>query len=115
MAYSEELAERVREALGGRPDLVERKMFGGIAWMLAGNMACGVIGDGLLVRLGRDDAETAKAEPHVGPMEFTGRPMGGFVLVAAEGVADPIELGRWVDAGAELAESLPPKPGTDQG
>ena len=113
MAYSEELAERVREALDGRPGLVERKMFGGVAWMLEGKMACGVIGDELLVRLGRADAEAAKAEPHVGPMEFTGRAMGGFVLVDSEGVADSADLGRWVEAGAGFAESLPPKPAKD--
>ena len=109
MAYSEELAERVREAIGGRSGVLERKMFGGIAWMLDGNMACGVIGDGLLVRLDREDAERAMAEPNVGPMEFTGRRMKAFVVVDAAGTADPVELTRWVDAGADYAASLPAK------
>ena len=99
MAYSEELAERIREAIDARPGVSERKMFGGVAWMVNGNMACGVIGEDLMIRLDREDAEAAQAEEHVGPMEFTGRPMRGFVTVAAEGV----------EAGADFAESLPPK------
>lgn len=109
MAYSEELAERVREVIDARPGVAERKMFGGIAWMVNGNMACGIVGEDLMVRLERDDAAAAQAEPHVGPMEFTGRPMRGFILVEAAGVDEPGDLGRWVDAGADFAESLPPK------
>jgi hypothetical protein len=77
--------------------------------MVNGNMACGVIGEDLMVRLDRADAEAAQAEEHVGPMEFTGRPMRGFVMVAAEGIEGNADLGRWVDAGADFAESLPPK------
>lgn len=109
MAYSEELAERIREVIDGRPGLVERKMFGGIAWMVNGNMACGVLGEDLIVRLDRDEADTVQAEEHVGPMEFTGRPMRGFVVIEAPAIADPAELGNWVDAGADFAESLPAK------
>ncbi len=109
MAYSEELAERIREVIDGRPGVVERKMFGGIAWMLNGNMTCGIIGEDLMVRLDRDEAEAAQAEEHVGPMDFTGRPMRGFILVEAAGIDDAADLGRWVDAAADFAESLPPK------
>jgi hypothetical protein len=109
VAYSEELAERIREALGPRTGVRERKMFGGVAWMINGNMACGVIGHGLLVRLDRDEVEQALAEEHVGPMEFTGRPLGGFVLVDAAGIVEDRELGRWVDVGADQAATLPPK------
>jgi len=110
MAYSEQLAERIRETLDGRPGMVERKMFGGIAWMLEGNMACGVIGEDLLVRLAREDAAAALAEEGVGPMEFTGRrPMRGFVLIDGGTVTENDELGRWVDAGADFALSLPSK------
>ncbi len=109
MAYSEQLAERIRDALDGRPRMVERKMFGGVAWMLDGNMACGVIGEDLLVRLGREDAAAAQAEEGVGPMEFTGRRMRGFVLVEAETIKEDDELVRWVDAGADFALSLPTK------
>jgi len=109
MAYSEELAERIRDAIGDRPGVQERKMFGGVAWMVNGNMAVGVIGEDLMVRLERGEAEQAMAEEHVGPMEFTGRPLGGFILVDAAGIAEDPELGRWVDAGADHAETLPPK------
>jgi TfoX/Sxy family transcriptional regulator of competence genes len=109
MAYSEELAERVRDAVDGRPGLVERKMFGGIAWMLNGNMACGVLGEDLIVRLEREEADAALAEEHVGPMEFTGRPMRGFAVVESPAIADPADLGKWVDASADFAQSLPPK------
>ena len=84
-------------------------MFGGIAWMLNGNMACGMLGEDMMVRLAPDDAESALAEPHVGPMDFTGRPMRGFVKVPCEALADDVELARWVDAGAAFAASLPPK------
>lgn len=110
MAYSEELAGRVREVIDVRPGVSERKMFGGIAWMVNGNMACGVIGEDLMVRLEHGEAEAAQAaEPHVGPMEFTGRPMRGFVTVDSEGIAEDTEIARWVDAGADFAESLPAK------
>jgi len=109
VAYSEDLAERVRDELAPRAEVVERKMFGGVAWMLRGNMACGVIGDDLLVRLDRGEVEEALAEEHVRPMDFTGRPMRGFVIVEAPRVVDDAELVRWVDAGAGYAESLPGK------
>lgn len=109
MAYSEELAERIREAISDRPGVTERKMFGGVAWMVNGNMACGIIGEDLMVRLEREDAEAALAEAHVGRMEFTGRPMRGFIVVDAAGIEEPLQLGRWIDAGADFAESLPAK------
>lgn len=108
MAYSEPLADRIRELLGARADLTERKMFGGIAFMLGGNMAVGVIGDELLVRLG-PDGERALAEPHTRPMDFTGRPMKTSILVEPEGTVGDADLASWVEAGAAYAESLPPK------
>lgn len=77
LAYSEELADRIREGIEARPGVTERKMFGGIAWMVNGNMARGIVGEDLMVRLDREDAETALSEEHVGPMECTGRPMRG--------------------------------------
>lgn len=109
MAYSEELAGRIRGVIDGRPGVTERKMFGGIAWMVNGNMACGTIGEDLMVRLDRADADAALAMEHVGPMEFTGRPMRGFITVEAAGIEEDGELGRWVDAGADFADSLPAK------
>jgi len=109
MAYDEQLADRVRDALAPRAGLSERRMFGGIAFMIGGNMAVGVIGDELMVRLDPADAERAQAEDHVRPMDFTGRPMKGMVFVSSDGTADDEDLAGWVDAGADFAASLPPK------
>jgi TfoX/Sxy family transcriptional regulator of competence genes len=109
MAYDEALAERIRELISLRAGVTERKMFGGIAWMLGGNMACGVLGDELIVRLDPEDAERALAEPHTRPFDFTGRPMRNMAMVAPAGTADDDELAGWVDAGADFAASLPPK------
>lgn len=109
MAYDEGLADRIRDLLGARSGVTERKMFGGIGWMVGGNMACGVIGEDLIVRLDKDEGDRALGEPHVRPFDMTGRPMRGFVVVAADGIADRESLTRWVDAGADHAASLPPK------
>ena len=108
MAYDEALADRVRERLGGEPALTERKMFGGIAWMLAGNMAVGLMKDGLMIRLG-EQAGAAASEPHASAPMMGERPMKGMVLVAPEGVASAEQLGVWVERGAAVARSLPPK------
>jgi TfoX/Sxy family transcriptional regulator of competence genes len=110
MAYDERLAERVRDVVAQRPDVVERKMFGGLAWMVGRNMACGVMGDDLVVRIAPDEAGDARREPQVREFGRPGkRPMRGFVLVEAEALAGEAELARWVDAGADHAASLPPK------
>ncbi len=109
MAYSEELAQRIRDVIGGRDGVTERKMFGGIAWMVEGNMACGATGENLLVRLDREDSERVLAEPHVGLMRMGERTMRGFFTVDGAGIADDTQLARWVDAGADYAASLPPK------
>jgi TfoX/Sxy family transcriptional regulator of competence genes len=95
--------------LGPRADLSERKMFGGIAFMVGGNMAVGVLGDDLIVRLGPADAERALAESHVRQMGFTGRPMKGMVFVEPAAIATDDNLAGWVDAGADFAASLPSK------
>src|SRR3954451_25088751 len=109
MAHDEALADRVRDALAPRAALTERKMFGGVAFMMGGNMAVGVIGEDLMVRLDPADAERALGEAHVRPMDFTGRPMKGMVFVAPEATAADKSLGEWVDAAADFAASLPPK------
>jgi TfoX/Sxy family transcriptional regulator of competence genes len=109
MPYDEALADRIREVLAVRDRLTEREMFGGIAFMLAGNMACGVIGEDLLVRLGKEDAAKALEEQHVRPMDFTGKPMKTTIYVDPEGTESDSALAGWVDAGADFAESLPPK------
>jgi TfoX/Sxy family transcriptional regulator of competence genes len=109
MAHDEELADRIREQLASRSDVTERKMFGGIAFMVAGNMACGVLGKDLIVRLGEEDGEKALAEEGVRPFDFTGKPMKNIVYVAPERTADDDALSEWVDAGADFAASLPSK------
>jgi TfoX/Sxy family transcriptional regulator of competence genes len=109
VAYDEQLAERIRTVLRARPGVTERRMFGGIAFMIGGNMACGVIRDDLMVRVGPDAHEEALARPHAREMDFVGRPMRGMVYVAPAGVAEDAELARWVEAGAGFAASLPPK------
>lgn len=109
MAYDEELAERIRGLLAGRDDVTERKMFGGIAFMVRDRMAVGVVRHDLMVRVGPGAHDEAVARPHTRPMDFTGRPMRGMVYVAPAGVADDAELARWVETGAPYAASQPPK------
>jgi TfoX/Sxy family transcriptional regulator of competence genes len=109
MAYSEELAERIREVIGERENVVEKKMFGGVAWMVAGNMAVGAMEDRLMVRLEPEEAEAALGEHNVGPMDFTGKAMRGFVTVEPGGLEEDSDLERWINAGADFAASLPPK------
>ena len=109
MAYSEELAQRIRDELGDHPALVEKQMFGGIAFMIQGNMSVGVAGDELMVRVGKDNDGEALAQPHVRPFDLSGRPMAGWVLVGADGTAADTDLSGWIDTGVKFAESLPAK------
>jgi TfoX/Sxy family transcriptional regulator of competence genes len=109
VAYDEALADRIRPLIGARGEPTERKMFGGVAWMLQGNMACGVLGDDICVRLLPEDADRALEDASVRRFEMTGRPAKGFVIVAGPAVRDDDALARWVDAGADYALSLPPK------
>jgi hypothetical protein len=98
MAYDEGLVTRVREVLGDRPGLVEKQMFGGLAFMVHGNVACGVRGDNLIVRVAADDAETALDEPGTRPFDLTGRPMKGWLAAGGRRRArrgrGPAPLGR---------------------
>jgi TfoX/Sxy family transcriptional regulator of competence genes len=111
MAYDEHLAQRVRELVGARSGVTEKKMFGGIAWMINGNMATGVTSTGgLIVRVEPDETETLTREPHVTVFGRAGsKPMKGFVVVDAAAVSDDAALADWVDRGANRAASLPPK------
>jgi TfoX/Sxy family transcriptional regulator of competence genes len=109
MAYDEQLAARVRDVLAGDPHITERKMFGGLAFMVEGHMCCGIVGDELMLRLGVDGAEQALAKPHVRQMDFTGRPMKGMVFVSAEGLRG-VALRRWVERTTAFVRTLPPKP-----
>jgi hypothetical protein len=109
MAYDENLAERIRGKMVSSPGFVEKKMFGGIGFMIHGNMACGVNGDNLIVRVGPERYEAALSEPHVGLFDMTGRPMKGWIVVAPEGCATDADLGSWIERGVAVARSLPPK------
>ncbi len=96
MPYSKALAERVRRTLASRADVVEKQMFGGLAFMVAGSMACGILGDELLARVGREGHAEALGRPHTRVMAFTGRPMRGFVLVEPAGIRTAAALRKWV-------------------
>ena len=111
MAYDEQLAARIRELIAARPGVVERKMFGGLGWMIGGNMAVGVMReDELVVRIEPEESEAALREPHVHRFGRAGRKaMTGFILVEPEGVEDDAALARWIDVGAARAASMPAK------
>lgn len=107
MAYDEQLAERIRDVLVG-DGVSERKMFGGIAFMVDGHMVCGIVGDDLMLRLGDEAADAALDRPHVRPMDFTGRPMSTMVYVEPAGVGG-VALARWVEQALAFTRTLPPK------
>ena len=110
MAYDPALAERIRELLGRRHGITERRMFGGIAFMLNGHMFVGLTDRTLMARVGPDRHADALALPHVRPMDFTGRPMKGYVYVDPPGTAEDDELGKWLTACIGFVERLPAKP-----
>jgi len=107
MAFDEKLAERIRNRLGKRTGLTEKKMFGGIAFLLNGNMCCGVHKEDMIVRLDPEQTEEALSERHARAFDLTGRPMKGWLLVAGEGVVTDAALGMWIDVATSYAGSLP--------
>jgi TfoX/Sxy family transcriptional regulator of competence genes len=107
VAYDEAMAERVRRMLSGRRDLVEKKMMGGICFMVSGNMCCGVSASALMVRAGRDAYQRMLAQPHVRPLEFAGRRPTGFVLVDRGACRTDTALARWVKRGIDFVSTLP--------
>jgi TfoX/Sxy family transcriptional regulator of competence genes len=110
MAYDEELADRIRAALSNEPGLTEKKMFGGLAFLVHGNMAVAASGQGgLLLHIDPADAGALTEEPHVRRMEMRGREMDGWLRVDADAVDDDAELTRWAAIGVAYARSLPPK------
>jgi TfoX/Sxy family transcriptional regulator of competence genes len=110
MAYDEELAGRVRELVAANEGLTEQKMFGGLAFLIGGNMAVGVSSQGgLMVHVDRDDTEAFLAKPHARPFEMRGREMKGWVRVDPDGVRTKRQLEPWVRRGVSYARSLPPK------
>jgi TfoX/Sxy family transcriptional regulator of competence genes len=109
VAYDEGLAERIRNRVATDPRVAERKMFGGLAFLCDGNMACGVVGDELMVRVGPGSWADALSQPHTREMDFTGRSMKGMVYVGVDGFREDDDLHRWIDRGIRFAGSLPPK------
>lgn len=109
MAYDKVLNERVRAALADQDQFDEKKMFGGVAFMLNRHMCCGIIGNELMVRVGPAYYREALAHPHAREMDVTGRPMTGMVLVAPQGIATDHELAAWVQRGVDFVATLPPK------
>jgi TfoX/Sxy family transcriptional regulator of competence genes len=108
MAYNLKLAERVRDQLDGMP-YVEKKMFGGVGYLLHGNMACGVIKDDLIVRINPQEQPALLKKPYVRLFDMTGRPMKGWLVVKPDGIKTAKQLGTWVKLGIEFALTLPPK------
>ena len=109
MAYDEGMATQMREDLGAPAGLSERRMFGGLCFLLDGNMAFGIVGSELMVRVGKDGYDDALAQPHAREMDFTGRVSKGMVYVAEDGLGEDEDLDAWLDRGAAFAGSLPPK------
>ena len=109
MAFSEELAERIRHLLARRRHVEEKKMFGGIGFLLNGNLLVGVWKNSLCVRLGPEQAEEALPEPHVREFDITGRPMKGWVLVRPEGIEDDDQLKDWIKQAVKFVGKMPGK------
>ena len=109
MAYDEKLAERVRGLLDDRSDYSERKMFGGLCFMIKGHMTAGVVKDELLLRVGPDRFEKVLSRKHARPMDFTGRPMKGMVYVGTDGLETKKQLQSWLAPALDFVEELPAK------
>ena len=107
MAYNEELAGRIRAALADRTDVEEKKMFGGLSFMVAGQMCCGVLKNDLVVRIEPAEFDKLVVQPHVRPFDFSGRPMQGMVYVENSGLADPEVLQTWVQRGTDYVAAHP--------
>ena len=109
MAYDEHLAQRIRDATPTGVQFTEKKMFGGLCYLLNGNMACGIVQDKLMLRLTKELVADYRQEPHTADMDFTGRPMPSMMYVEPEGIAEDDQLRTWIERAAAHAASLPPK------
>ncbi len=109
MAFDTKLADRIRRSLGKEPGITEKQQFGGVAYLVNGNVACGVIANDMLVRVGPEKHEQAMANTHAKAFSLTGRPSKGWVIVSRDGLKTAAELNRWVRLGTDFAASLPPK------
>jgi len=107
--YSEKLADRTRAALVASRDLEERKMFGGLAFMVNGHMCCGIVGEDLMVRVGPDLYQSSLAQPHTREMDFSGKLLRGMIHVGSAGLATEHELGQWVQRSLAYVSTLPAK------
>jgi TfoX/Sxy family transcriptional regulator of competence genes len=111
MAYDEALANRTRDAIGPRKGVSEKKMFGGVAFLLDGKMFCGIANEDLMVRVGPEHHAASLARPHVRPMDFTGRPMNGYVYVGPKGTKTTEAVRTWVELGVAFVATVPAKSG----
>ena len=111
MAYSESLARRIRQVFAGRRNILEKKMFGGVGFLLYGNMCVGIWKTSLIVRLGPEKAEAAMKEPNVVEFDITGRPMKGWAMVEPDGLDTDGQLNHWIQRAVEFVETLPIKNG----
>jgi hypothetical protein len=109
MAYDQRIADEIRTAIGAHPGLTEREMFGGIVFMINGNMALGLSGDELMVRVGKEAHDDATSRPGARTFDMGARPMRGWVGVSREGFSTEEDLASWVEWGVSFAESFPPK------
>jgi len=109
MTYSESLALRIRQALAGRRGITEKKMFGGVGFLLHGNMCVGIWHSSLIARLGPDEGAAALEEPHVAPFDITGRPMKGWIMVEPDGIDTDDQLAGWIRRSIDFVSTLPKK------
>ena len=109
MAFDEGLAERIREHFHNRRDVEEKKMFGGLCFMVSGHMCCGIIKDTLMARVGPDNYDKCLAMKHASEMDFTGKPMKGMVYISPKGIETDGDLAKWLDTCTGFVEELPPK------
>ena len=109
MAFDERLADRVASVLADVPELREQQMFGGVAFLVGGHMVCGVVADELMLRLGAEGADAALDEPHVRPMDFTGKPMSTMVFVEPAGIESDAALADWIGRAMAYVQTLPAK------
>jgi len=109
MAFDEQIAQRVRDVLSKECVANERRMFGGLAFLVGGHMCCGIVGQDLVVRVGPNEHEKALSQPHVRAMDFTGRPMKGFVYLSPPGYRSQTDLRKWIRKGLRFVSSRPPK------
>jgi TfoX/Sxy family transcriptional regulator of competence genes len=107
VVYNEALANRLRGILHGRPGVEEKKMFGGLSFMVDGQMCCGVLKDDLVLRISAEEFDEALSHPHVRPFDFSGRPMVGMLYVAADGVSNDKILREWVQRGLDYVRDHP--------